>query len=1101
MTTTAVAPSEEIEVVARQSFEELGVPGVDGTMKVVERTQRVNHAPRSFEQPTETFARKTGMRDKGPPGYEYNNTDHLSVSAVAKKGSPGSAVFLAASDNRGSEALPGVRVRAYPTTPTRDDRLEAAEAAAAVRAEEARRMAIKSRRDRKILLATAAASEPSPGRLDKPGVDLRKPASGLATKVIRQPRSQALEDRAWREALEAKVEAIAASPREGKTGVGKSRDGGNRRMRRKGPATAEKSGMYHGIKVPLDAFEKPFAGGSALDALPGRLESLIFPQRYVDWPKENAALPALALDVKSSPIRHAVAFRSKQPRIVCYDPQRETRGWDGPGAYEWDDRPPDDIAHTATPSVTSPDTGAGDTEGRGEATGMSGGGGGGGGSGGGGRNVMGTRPRGISVRDPDRLSPAFREGSSGFVPPTQTNVRGFATSPSTGAAAPDSSGGGGGGAAAPGNKNQGGRRKKPQRLWMFHRSGKEVRPALATENWDGPGAYAIGIETGVRVKEPERKSPVFLEGSGGKRGREADRRDRESWISSARPSPGGHPEACPITSTDGGRESPGTPDILANWSSPYLEFTPPEPKTLAHGLRRLGPNRFGACFLSLTERFSPDTPFGFTPVTTPPGLGPGAGERSNGGEMAGPVERYDLVSSRPQPPAANTWLGTSIRPGLPYNPSLKADDTGAARHHRDRHRDHHHHHRPSSSFSPLSPPHVSREEDGGTGTAVGDASETPTSDRNSASVSGAGSRRRSNDSPELAPLALAAVGKRVRSTPTPGWVLSLPPSGATAAIAAAGLARSWAGRGAGGGDSGAGSGETICGAEGDGGGVAGGGGGGGGGGGAIEGTRGGIVGGGGRRLRLSGSDREEEPRPIRKSASVSKEKGSGRDTATLLRQPAESIAFSAAVAAGKSLAVSEDRRVAAALHLAHTHHQQQRRRHKPRRNRFKAKHQPSTSAASAASAMAARGVSFNPFGGSGSAPSTGGNATGKTATSASSSSATVVVAMTEEGLAAAELSRAAAAKATAAERERGLIQTVGRPKRGPCMFTPAISDAADGWASSTRTTLLLGKGGGSGGGGNSSSSTKGLGPAPRPLWEAEAAGGLLGPGETKVLVC
>lgn len=64
------------------------------------------------------------------------------------------------------------------------------------------------------------------------------------------------------------------------TGVGKSRGGGNRIKLNRGPATAEKSGMYHGIKVPLDAFEKPFAGGSALDALPGRLESMIFPQRY-----------------------------------------------------------------------------------------------------------------------------------------------------------------------------------------------------------------------------------------------------------------------------------------------------------------------------------------------------------------------------------------------------------------------------------------------------------------------------------------------------------------------------------------------------------------------------------------------------------------------------------------------------------------------------------------------------------------------------------------------------------------------------------------------------------------------------------------------------
>lgn len=77
-----------------------------------------------------------------------------------------SAVFLAPSDNRGAAAQPGVRVRAYPTTPTRDDRLEAAESAAQVRAEEARRLAITSRRDRKILLATAAKI-PNPGGLDK----------------------------------------------------------------------------------------------------------------------------------------------------------------------------------------------------------------------------------------------------------------------------------------------------------------------------------------------------------------------------------------------------------------------------------------------------------------------------------------------------------------------------------------------------------------------------------------------------------------------------------------------------------------------------------------------------------------------------------------------------------------------------------------------------------------------------------------------------------------------------------------------------------------------------------------------------------------------
>lgn len=89
ITAGAVPPPEEPEVGAWQSFEELGVLGVDGTRKVAEKARRVYHAPRGFEQPTETFARKTGMRDKGPPGYEYNDTEHLSVSAVAKKGAPG----------------------------------------------------------------------------------------------------------------------------------------------------------------------------------------------------------------------------------------------------------------------------------------------------------------------------------------------------------------------------------------------------------------------------------------------------------------------------------------------------------------------------------------------------------------------------------------------------------------------------------------------------------------------------------------------------------------------------------------------------------------------------------------------------------------------------------------------------------------------------------------------------------------------------------------------------------------------------------------------------------------------------------------------------
>lgn len=81
-------------------------------------------------------------------------------------------------------------------------------------------------------------------------------------------------------------------------------------------------------------------------------------------------------------------------------------------------------------------------------------------------------------------------------------------------------------------------------------------------------------------------------------------------------------------------------------------------QTVAHGVRRQGSNRFGICFMSVADRFDPDgVPCGFYKPTTPAGLGPGAGERSNGGDIAGPVERYDLVSSRQQPPACEREKG------------------------------------------------------------------------------------------------------------------------------------------------------------------------------------------------------------------------------------------------------------------------------------------------------------------------------------------------------------------------------------------------------------------------------------------------------------
>ena len=112
-----------------------------------------------------------------------------------------------------------------------------------------------------------------------------------------------------------------------------------------------------------------------------------------------------------------------QPRIVCYDPQRETRGWDGPGAYEWDERPDHTDCHTegttdgANATLAAPAAPATATEDGGYGTGRT--------TRGKPSALKGSRPRGMSVRDPERASPVFREGSSEFTSPCQINVRRF----------------------------------------------------------------------------------------------------------------------------------------------------------------------------------------------------------------------------------------------------------------------------------------------------------------------------------------------------------------------------------------------------------------------------------------------------------------------------------------------------------------------------------------------------------------------------------------------------------------------------------------------------------------------------------------------------
>lgn len=95
--------------------------------------------------------------------------------------------------------------------------------------------------------------------------------------------------------------------------------------------------------------------------------------------------------------------RKSQPRIVLDLARRGTRGWEGPGAYEWDDSTP-------------PTSGGEDKPVPGRGYRLSG------------RTVI-LRPKGITVRDPSRKSACFSPESRGFIAPSQTNVRDFAAAP------------------------------------------------------------------------------------------------------------------------------------------------------------------------------------------------------------------------------------------------------------------------------------------------------------------------------------------------------------------------------------------------------------------------------------------------------------------------------------------------------------------------------------------------------------------------------------------------------------------------------------------------------------------------------------------------
>ena len=82
-------------------------------------------------------------------------------------------------------------------------------------------------------------------------------------------------------------------------------------------------------------------------------------------------------------------------------------------------------------------------------------------------------------------------------------------------------------------------------------------------------------------------------------------------------------------------------------------------QTIAHDVRN-SPVRLGACFLSVTERFDAVGSDSNASLGIPAGLGPGAGDSSRGAGFVGPVERYDFVNARQQPPTCEDRWHTPV---------------------------------------------------------------------------------------------------------------------------------------------------------------------------------------------------------------------------------------------------------------------------------------------------------------------------------------------------------------------------------------------------------------------------------------------------------
>ncbi|CAM9327493.1 unnamed protein product, partial [Sphacelaria rigidula] len=567
-----------------------------------------------------------------------------------------------------SDSLPGIHVHTYATSPTRDGRVSEAKQAVQMRTEQAQRTAAKALRDKNMALKKKGAYRTSYQKVNYTrsyrNATIQRPARDVLLPV-RTPRPRALEELAWREALKVKAAAMSASPRAklqpASKRLGRGGGGGGGRVgasRNEAPKYATEH-QFLGVRMSRDDFHKPFAGGTELDAMPGKVESLVFPERYADHFRDEV-FPTLARDVATSPVRHAATFRSAQPRIVIDDSQRETRGWAGPGAYEWDD---------SISPTTMGDKGNSDDISRPDY-----------GSPPGGTGIL--RPRGIVVRDPSRESAFFRPGSRGFIAPCQPNVREYSPVPARvhvgvdGGEQQEEASESGQQTGSPSQKHARGgncRRKRPRRLWMFQPAGKQYVPAIATKGWGGPGAYNIEGNSTGKVRDAGKLSRAFREGSG-RRG--PSRPERNVVAFPERPCAG-----MPVAVvSEGEKTNSETPKHCADWAFSTVVFEPPEPKTIAHDART-NVARFSPCFLSTADRFEPVGPYAYVAPESPPWRGPGDVGRSiaDAGERTwGPVERYDFVSARRQIPASTTWLGTSIHSGPRSKPSLAQERAAAS---------------------------------------------------------------------------------------------------------------------------------------------------------------------------------------------------------------------------------------------------------------------------------------------------------------------------------------------------------------------------------------------------------------------------------------